>query len=124
MAEASRVSTTDRAFLEMAFKDIAPRKGVSAKNAHVRSITGVYGQVSSGSKKIRKKKKKKKFGLTSQHMPLQVLGMQVGFVAIWTRKFPIGVFRGDRCVSGRAIRVFGRHSGSSRRTGQYTSSSL
>jgi hypothetical protein len=45
MAEACGVPTTDRAFLKMALEDITSRKRVSAKDAHVRSITGVCGRL-------------------------------------------------------------------------------
>jgi hypothetical protein len=62
--------------------------------------------------------------LTSEHMALQVLRMQVGFVAVWTRKFSVGVFGRDGRVSGRSVCVFGRDGSSSGRTWQYASSSL
>lgn len=41
MAGPGGVSTADRAFLEVALEDIAPRKRIAAENAHVWAVASV-----------------------------------------------------------------------------------
>jgi hypothetical protein len=68
MAKASGIPTTDRAFLKVALENVAPRKCISAKDAHVGSVTSVYGRLAKAGEYWA-------IVLTSKHMPLQVLGM-------------------------------------------------
>jgi hypothetical protein len=45
MASTSWIATTNGAFLEVAFQDVAPREGVTAKYTHVRSISSVCSKL-------------------------------------------------------------------------------
>lgn len=45
MASTSWIATTNGAFLEMAFQDVAPREGITTKYTHVRSIPSVCSKL-------------------------------------------------------------------------------
>lgn len=42
MARTRRVTSSERALLEVALQDVGSRERVLAENAHVRPVTGVY----------------------------------------------------------------------------------
>lgn len=62
--------------------------------------------------------------LTSQQMTLKVLGVQVGFVAVRTRKFPFSILGRDGGVFGRAIDTVGHWGSATRDAGEDTATTL
>ena len=56
-------------------------------------------------------------------MAFQMLCMEIGLCAVRTRKFAVSILWGYHSILGRA-RTGGSHSGTTWRTGQYTSSTL
>ena len=68
MASTGWITTTNGAFLEMAFQNVASREGITAKYAHVRSISGICSRLDLlDTGKLLK--------LTSKKMALQVFRM-------------------------------------------------
>ena len=57
-------------------------------------------------------------------MTLKVLGVQVGFVAMGTRKFPFSILGRDGGVFGRAIDTVCHWSSATRNTGEDTATAL
>lgn len=101
MTSAGRISATNGALLEVTLEDVATRKCIVTKDAHVWAITGV-----------------------SQHVTLQMFCVKVGLGAVWARKFAISILLRDLTAFWRAVETVGRYGRPTRSTGQNAASPL
>jgi hypothetical protein len=100
MTKPRRIPTTDRAFLEMTLQNITARECVTAKYAHVWTVTSM-----------------------SEQMALEMFAMQISFVTVRTSIFSVGIFDGDYRTLGGPSSSSG-HWETSRSTGKNTSTTL
>lgn len=97
MVGTSGVAAADRTLLEVALQDVATAEGVLAQVALVGSLTGVCVALACA-------RRAKDTILTSQKMALQMLQVQVRFVAMWAFVLAIRVLcrGGGRLACGRS----------------------